>query len=69
VTVLKMPRRYRIVAENSNYVYAGYSVQVWTGLRFIQVRYCYTLKMAEDFVINQRHAGDVYEPAHRSFYD
>lgn len=63
--ILRFPRRYRIESALSG----GCSVMVWTGMRFIQVRYCHTRKMAEDFVINQRHAGDVYDLPTRSFYD
>lgn len=67
--VLKMPRRYRIQQDGLS-AYNGYSVQVWTGIRFIQVKYCYTKTAAEDYVINQRHAGDCYEPTVRDkFYD
>jgi hypothetical protein len=66
--ILRFPRRYRIMKDSLS-AYNVYSVQVWTGLRFVQVKHCYTRKAAEDYVINQRHAGDYYELTTRSFYD
>ncbi len=63
--ILRFPRRYRITLDNY-----GASVAVWTGLRFVQVKFCYTMRAAEDYVINQRHAGDYYDITVRDkFYD